>query len=206
MANKLGLWMTGMETDPDLAKRAMALSVKQKLKKQAPVTVYNPATLSLPKEKYHAVMLRERLHMIEDKAAMLHTIRACLKPDGYFVLTDYVLPEGTQTPSGAVQAWLDLLDTPAKLETASVYKQALSDQGFKSRAFQNETTAYRSMILRGWANLMDGLRRDELTQAFVGTMLREATYWVRLERALARGELIYLHALCVAEKQDPALS
>jgi cyclopropane fatty-acyl-phospholipid synthase-like methyltransferase len=203
MADKLNLWMTGMEADPELAKRAMALSVKQKLAKKAPVSNYDPAKLDLPKDKYHAVIMRERLHRVASKADMLKTIQASLKADGYFVLTDFALPNESARTAKSVTSWLDLQNDPITLWTTEDYKQALSELDFKPSIFQDESAQYRALILRGWARLVSGLERPELTRAFVDTMMREATYWVRLERALARGELIYLHTLCVARKPKP---
>lgn len=201
MADKLGLWMTGMEADPELAKRAMVFSVKHKLAKKAPISHYDPASLALPEEKYHAVILRERLHRVDDKANMLKTIQASLKSDGYFVMTDFALPDEAARPSKSVASRLALQDEPITLWTVADYREALSGLEFKSRIFKDESAQYRGLILRGWARLVDGLNRAELTRSFVDTMMREATYWVRLERALARGELVYLHTLSVAKKK-----
>jgi hypothetical protein len=134
---------------------------------------------------------------------MLKTIQASLKADGYFVLTDFALPNESARTAKSVTSWLDLQNDPITLWTTEDYKQALSELDFKPSIFQDESAQYRALILRGWARLVGGLERPELSRAFVDTMMREATYWVRLERALARGELIYLHTLCVARKPKP---
>lgn len=193
MVAALGLWITAADPDPELAKRAQQLSVKRGLGKRAPISAYDPDKLALPADKYHAVLLRERLYRMHDKQRVLNSICQSLKPKGSLVLTDFALANDAAGTSDPVTAWTAKLPQPAALWTVDAYRQALEDCGMQIRILDGNFTDYRAMILAGWSRLIDGLAREDLTREFVDTMMREAEYWLSLERALGSGALVYLH-------------
>ncbi|MBT3811113.1 MAG: class I SAM-dependent methyltransferase [Rhodospirillaceae bacterium] len=193
MVGGLGLWVTASDPDRELVGRAQKLSVRRGLAKRAPITVYDPDTLELPENKFHAVLLRERLFRMRDKQAVLKTIRMSLKTGGSLIMTDFVLATDKSGASDPVTAWTARETEAPHLWTMEACRDVLEGAGLQVRSFEDASTRYRQMILAGWAQFIDGLKREELTRDFVNTMMREAEYWVRLERALGSGELVYLH-------------
>ena len=113
LVGALGLWVTASEPETELAKRAQQISVKRGLGKRAPVSVYDPDNLSLPPNKYHAVLLRERLYRMHEKQNMLNIIRQSLKPKGSLILTDFALANDADADSDLVAAWLAKQPEPA---------------------------------------------------------------------------------------------
>tara|TARA_R110002110_G_scaffold85816_2_gene223453 strand:+ start:36688 stop:37677 length:990 start_codon:yes stop_codon:yes gene_type:complete len=200
MVGKLGLWVTASDPDRELVSRAQKLSVRRGLGKRAPITAYDPATLLLPENKFHAVLLRERLFRIQDKQAILETAHKSLKTGGSLILTDFVLATEQSSVADPVTAWLAKETEPPHLWTMDACRQVIEGVGLQIRTFDDASARYRQMILAGWAQFIDGLKREELTRDFVNTMMGEAEYWVRLERALGSGELVYLHCHALLPK------
>lgn len=197
LAKQSGLWMTGMEPDEELAERAHELSCAHGMARRAPITAYDPEKLRLPKRKYYVILMRERLYRVRDKGEALKTIRGALKPQGHLILADFALAQDSSAEAKAVTAWTALEPERPPLWTMEQYRRALRSVGVDLRVFEPDSERYRGLILGGWARLVDGLRREELTRPFVDNMMREAEYWVRLARALESGELVYLRAHCM---------
>ena len=204
LVGALGLWVTAADPDPELVKRAQQISVQRGLGKRAPIAVYDPDKLTLPANKYHAALLRERLYRMHDKQHVLNTIRQSLKPKGSLILTDFALANDAAGASELVTAWTAKLPQPAALWTMDAYREAIESTGMEIRILDGTFTDYRAMILDGWSRLIDGLTREDLTREFVDIMIREADYWLRLERALGSGDLVYLH--CHATVSGPAVT
>lgn len=193
LVGALGLWVTASEPDRELAKRAQQISKKRGLGKRAPITVYDPETLTLPANKYHAVLLRERLYRMQDKGHVLSTIRQSLKPKGSLILTDFALASDAAGDSALVSTWKAKHAEPPELWALETYREAVEGTGMTIHVLDGNFTDYRAMILTGWSQFIDGLTREDLTREFVNIMMREAEYWLSLERALGSGDLVYLH-------------
>lgn len=193
LVGELGLWVTAADPEPELVKRAQQISVKRGLGKRAPISVYDPDALTLPANKYHAVLLRERLYRMHDKQTVLNTIRQSLKPNGSLILTDFALASEADGASEQVATWRAKQPEPFQLWTVDAYRNAIEGTDMQIRILDGAFTDYRGMILAGWSRFIDGLKREDLTREFVDTMMREAEYWLSLERALGSGALVYLH-------------
>jgi SAM-dependent methyltransferase len=193
-----------MEPDAELAKRGHAISVKSGLAKKAPISAYEPSTLDLPESKYHAILLRDRLYRMDTRPEVLAKIRAALKPGGYFILTDFALPDDARREEATLTEWRELDPKAPSLWTASGYRAALKKLGYELRAFETDSQAYRDMVITSWTSFVDGLSQAELTESFVDEMMREAETWLRRGRALQSGALVHLHALARVPQQGPA--
>ncbi len=202
LANDMGMWVTGMEPDPELASAAHALSVKAGLSKQAPVMPYKPETLDLPEKKFHVVLLRERLFRMDSRPDVLAKIRATLKPGGYFVMTDFALPDDAKRSDTTVPQWLELNPDLPSPWTGSGYRRILNDLGFDIRSFETDNAPYCSMIFESWNRLIEGIDTEELTRPFVDRMMHEAEYWAYVDRALRAGALNYLKVLAMVPSED----
>lgn len=197
LAKHSGLWVTGMEPDTELAQRAQELSCAHGMARRSPITAYDPEVLRLPKRKYYAILARGRLYRVRAKTDALKAIRDALKPQGHLILADFALARESSAEAKAVAAWAALEPERPPLWTMEQYCQALRGAGMDLRVFEADSEHYRSLVLRGWARLVQGLKREELTRPFVDNMMREAEYWVCLARALESGELVYLRAHCM---------
>lgn len=162
--------------------------------------MYDPDALALPENNFHAVLLRERLFRMHDKQAVLGTIQKSLKIGGSLILTDFVLATEQSSIADPVTAWIARETEAHQLWTMDAFRNVIEGTGMQIRTFDDASTHYRQMILAGWARFIDGLKREELDRDFVDTMMREAEYWVRLERALGSGELVYLHCHALLPK------
>ncbi|MSO69178.1 MAG: class I SAM-dependent methyltransferase [Alphaproteobacteria bacterium] len=70
MASATGAWVTGYESNPELAEAGMELSTITGLAKRAPIQAYDPAAPSLKRNSCNAIVSVDSLHTIPDKPAL----------------------------------------------------------------------------------------------------------------------------------------
>lgn len=202
MVGGQGLWITAMEPNRELVNIGQSLSVKRGLAKRAPVLHYDPETLELPPQKHHAVLLRDRLFRMQSKHKLLEAIRQTLKPGGVLVLTDFAVDDDSSTDEGPLSDWFAQEPEKPVLWTVDAYRDILESMDMVVRTFETDASDYRRMIRAGWARLIDGLQREELSRDFVDIMMREAEYWLSVERALDAGDLIHLHIIASTPREE----
>ncbi|MEQ8604644.1 MAG: class I SAM-dependent methyltransferase [Marivibrio sp.] len=200
LAASLDLWITGFESDSELADHAMALSRKHGHERRAPIAALDEESFDLGEKRMDGVLMRERLFRFHNKQRALDCVFRALKPRGHLVLTDFVLADEAAAEDPAVSGWLkrEAAFGPTGREpalwTKADVKKALVAKKLDLRIFEDESEKYLGMIRGGWAHFVDGLDKGEMTRRFVDDMMREAEYWLHLGRALESGKLIYLRA------------
>lgn len=199
---ELGIWVTGLERNPELAAHAAALSRKHGLDRKVPITAYDPDTLSLKPSSFDGVLVRETLYAIPDRDAYLAKIADAIRPFGHLVLTDLMLADEKARADRTVGAWLKRDIADASPEVDGAYTERLEELGFDVRIEEDESDIYHSYVLQGWAQFVGGLTKGDLDRDLVSRMMVEAEYWVYLMRALQsrKVRLFRIHAI----KKPPA--
>ena len=95
-------------------------------------TVQDINKITLPSSHYDAVWASGSVHHFENLEHVFHQVHLALKPNGLFILNEYVGPSRFQFPSAqrqAIQACLDLLPPAYRQLSAQVAQARLSDGG-----------------------------------------------------------------------------
>ncbi len=198
---ELGVWVTGMERDAELAAHADEISNIKGVARQVPVSAYDPQTVAFKPASFDGALIREMLHELPLKSAFLRKVSEAIRPFGHIVITDLMLRDEEAAEDVNVKAWLTQEPENATPSVAGDYTQMLESMGFDVRVEKDESKTYTGQISRSWAEFVQGLSREDLTRDFVNQMMKEAEYWMARSRALESGALrLYrIHAIKDAE-------
>ncbi|MHA1566897.1 MAG: methyltransferase domain-containing protein [Alphaproteobacteria bacterium] len=195
ISKKSNIWITALESDPELATHAAQFCTRKGASKVA-VTSWQPASPKLPAKKYDCIYARESFYLIEDKQALLTALFEALKPGGQLLFSDYVLAADTEERA-PLTTWRRVEPGDPRPWDISAYRAALKKCDFKIRICNDETESQRRSILAGWSAFVEGLHRSDLTRDFVDHMMHEAELWLARMRAFEDGQLqvARIHAL-----------
>lgn len=184
LAAHSGAWITGYETDPDLAAAAQALSEKHKVEKKAEVRHLDPAKPQIRAGYYHHALALEALWRLPDKAPVLGALVAGVKPKGQVVLTDLVLGPPSPAAERAFAAWAQLEAAPPCLTGEKALGTLLGKEGLDIRICEDITARHISQTVAAWSAFVEELKRDRPSRPFATQVVAEA------ERCLRRIELL----------------
>lgn len=188
IATKFATYVTGLERDEALARRAMEMTTLQGMQKRAPVTVYDPDKLELRPHSFDAILARQATHMVADKEHLLGVLTPSLKARGHLLITDFVLEAKTRT-GPALDAWRRQQQRPVQLWTAAQYSECLTRLGMEIRVTEDTSSKLRRLILAGWAQMTNMVDLHGLPKQHLRAIVDEAERWVRTIEALDEGAL-----------------
>jgi SAM-dependent methyltransferase len=193
----LGVWVTGLERNPELARQAAVLSKMKGLDRKVPITAYEPARISLKPASFDGALIRETLYTTPDRETFLRKVADSIRPLGHLVLTDLMLTDEEARNDRRVKAWLKRDVADASPDIVGAYTPVLEELGFDVRVEEDESDIYNAYVLQGWATFVEGLSREDLDRELVSLMMIEAEFWVNLMRALQAGKvrLCRIHAI-----------
>lgn len=187
-----GLWISGFDISPDLAKAGMELSTMAGMAKKVPVESFDPAKPDW-KKKFDFVFAREAFYQIEKKEVVLLAIAKALKPAGQFLLTDLVVREkGLSSP--AIEAWKASEPNPVHPWSVDQYKAFFEKLSLPmSLSPQDLTESYCKLVIDGWWKAQDVIRRakesGKYDEAILAALVDEAERWAARTAALQSGDL-----------------
>jgi SAM-dependent methyltransferase len=199
VAEATGATVAGLERDPDLARRGMALALAAQVHRRAPVGVYDPEGFVLPRAHYDCALAREATYTVRDKERFLRVLMQGLKPQGAIVLTDFVLDRSVGG-RGQLADWAPLPDYPPFLWTLERYVDCLRSLGFEPFIVAQIGAAYRGMIITGWTRLARLPELRHLPRAHFLPIIDEAERAMRTIEALDNGLLRMVHIAAVARR------
>lgn len=192
LAKEFNVWIEGMESDEDLAKKAQELSVKVGMERRAPIRGFDPDTVELKKARYDAILLRESIFKFRRKDLFIKQVYDAMKPSGHLMLTDYVLKNSSSADSKEVRKWLDLQDPRPTLWSFDEWKHNIVKTRMNLHIHEDRTEEYRMMALTAWANYMGQLDADNLNRQRVNMLMETAQYWMSLIRAMEAGHIKFM--------------
>ena len=188
LASDWGAWVTAIEPDPDLTEAARRRAAQAGLGRRAQIEPGDLEAPMLKERAYDLVVSLERLFTVADKEGLFAAVAEALRPEGYLLFTDLVLP-GAEPPNDAVRRWF--LHEPERphLWTARQTIGHLNSLALEVRTAEDVTEEYRGLVLHGWYRFVSGLTKADLTPEWGGTILRECQYWLYRMAALESGGL-----------------
>jgi SAM-dependent methyltransferase len=184
LAAASGAWITGYETDPDLAEAAQALSEKHKLEKKAEIRPLDLANPQIRAGYYHHALALEALWRIPDKAPVLAALVGGVKPGGQVVLTDLALGPASPLAERAFNAWAQLEGVAPCLTGEKALTALLAKEGLDIRICEDITARHIGQTTAAWGSFVEELKRDRPARPFATQVVAEA------ERCLRRIDLM----------------
>ncbi len=188
MAEQIGIWVTGYETDENLLEIAKMRNQMAGMSKKAAISRFRPDAPKFKANGFNAALANESLTLIENKDVIIQSVAKSLRSNGHFIMVDYVLPSG-DPPNPNVMNWYNKEPEKPKLWTARRTYDTIKDAGLDVRVAEDFTSEYRSMVLNGWIKLLSGLTKKELTPDFAAVLIKECEFWIYRISALDSGGL-----------------
>ncbi|MDD9907284.1 MAG: class I SAM-dependent methyltransferase [Rhodospirillaceae bacterium] len=190
--------ITGMERDPEFADVA-AERVKQDGRRNIrPVTSYTPERLDLAGLKYDCILAREDFFSVEDKLALLGTLRNGLRQKGCLAFTDFVLAEADQNEGEVMREWHQTEPLTPKPWSLDEYRNALEGLNLNVVEFEDDSDYFRELVLHAWRRYVDSLETVSFDRTLVDALMGEAQLWLHRLRAIESGQLRVLRAIARA--------
>jgi cyclopropane fatty-acyl-phospholipid synthase-like methyltransferase len=186
---KFGVYITGLEPDPEIAARGMALSVSEGRGTYDAIAAYDPMTLTSSRV-YDCIVARETIYRVSDKAKFIRSIAACCKPKAQVSFTDYIVnPELRDKP--AIVAWRAFekgADPIGLLEMAEIWAKT----GISIRVHDDQTEYYKKEVKKGLVAfskfMASGVKPDEQTKAAIE---KRIMIWAHRIAAIDEGMKFY---------------
>lgn len=187
LADSFGIWVTGLERDPDLLKEANSRSRNVALEKKSPLNVFDPDQLDLKMQSADCIVSRELFHTVSGKKRLFGMMHAALKDRGQLLFTDYV--SGPSTTGTAFAEWAKGERVPSHPVPPQELQAIMKENGFNCRIAHDGTDDYRALIMSAWTNLARKLEQGAVPRHLLGRVMEEAERWTKLMRAFDSGEL-----------------
>lgn len=205
ISEAFGTYITGLERDPELARRGMEMSVAAGKQRHAPITQIDPETFELRTGAFDCILARGATYMIQDKERFMRVLILGLKQRGQLLLTDFVVdPALAKRPELAL--WTGLQPLKPTLWTLQQYADCFKSLGFDVRITEEITHDYKMQIVLGWDNLVQTVNIKTLPKPHKLQIVSEAERWVKTIIALDAGVVKAYRFYALAGSSRPPLS
>jgi SAM-dependent methyltransferase len=178
IAQALGVWVTGYESDPTLLSAATERSLRSGLARRAQVAAWDPESPSFERGFFHHGLALEPLR--EGLAeTTLAAVAQALKPGGHLVMLETVADNLLNPIDPLVAAWQRLdgrrLD---RLPAEATVTRALGRLGFDVRIVEDISSRHIQQSVAGWRDATRAMEQVKPNHREAVQMIREAELWL----------------------------
>ena len=195
LSKSTGCWVTGYERLPELVEEGADQANMAGMTKNASSEYYDPESLELDEDKFHAVVAKEEFTFVSDKGRMIDQIAGSLKANGLFMFTDYV-SVNADASAGDLDGWFGTQLGSASLWTEQDYVSKLEAAGLDIHVNEDFSDRYAEFIASGWKRYRDivtdlrvGSGSDQEKACLLHLVADAAEHWTRIAVSLGSGEL-----------------
>jgi cyclopropane fatty-acyl-phospholipid synthase-like methyltransferase len=199
IAQTYGAYVTGLERSPELAKRGMEMSVVANLAKRATISQYNPETIELRPNAFDCILARAATYNVVEKERLLRVVFQGLKQRGQLLFNEFVLDPG-HADRPELASWTTRESHPTQLWTIEQYSDCMTSLGFDIRVVEDISKAYQSLIVSGWARMIEEVNLKNMARNHKMTIIDEAELWTFRIAALQSGALRVYRVIALANK------
>jgi len=201
LIEETGVWITGYEPDPELAKMGRESMLRAGLKRKAPINHHSLKELKLKPKSFDAMLSLDTVHFVENKQALFTAVTQSLRVGAEMIFVCLVLPD-TNPPGPLVQAWAGQQPQTPHVWPGEAMLAMLNTLDLDVRPPNDVTRDYRNCVLKAWINFLSTMNRAEL-QDKAQDVVAECARWAALITALDRGALKVLRFSCtrIAERR-----
>jgi len=199
IAQTYGTYVTGLERSAARAKLGMEMSVVANLAKRAAISQYNPETIELRPNSFDCILARAATYNVVEKERLLRVVFQGLKQRGQLLLNEFVVdPALADRPELAV--WIKRESQPPHLWTIEQYNDCMTSLGFDIRVVEDISKTYQSLIVNGWAHMLEQVNLKQLPRSHKISVIDEAELWMHRLSALQCGALKVYRVIALANK------
>lgn len=187
ISEKFDIWITGLESDREIADAGMELSTMAGLAKRAPIHYFDMDRYEFRENSTDCVFSKESLYLVEDKDRLLKEIINMIRPRGQLLFTDYVLAEGAD--QRAVHAWAEGEPTRPNPWTMRDYEVALTEARLDIRIKEDITEQVYGIITASWARFLSGIKGKSVDKETSAAIADAVELWTRRTKAIDAGAL-----------------
>lgn len=178
VANHLGVWVTGFETDATLAAIGSERSIRTGLGRRAQIETWRPDSPEFGRSYYHHGLALEPLRD-GNFESVLTAIAGALKPGGQLTLVETTADTPLDPQDCSVAGWarLDHRD-PANLPSQAAVTRMLGRLGFEIRIVEDVSHRHIQQALFGWRQVVGGLEQLRPNARQAGPLVNEAELWL----------------------------
>lgn len=189
LADRLGVWVTALEPDGELALLGMERSVLAGAQKKVPVQAFDPRQPELRKSYFNVVYSYGELFKIPEKQTFLAALADTLRDHGQLLITDYVLTRDLD--DNELASWSKLEDEDLSPWTAQEYKARLGQLKFDIRIAKDETETHLKHIKTAWMTLLSDIQNTGLDPDMMDYLESEMEMWMNRVKLLEKGSLAF---------------
>jgi hypothetical protein len=188
VAAQLGVWVTGYESDPDLAALAMERNTRAGLGRRAQVEMWYPELPSFRSRAYHPALALEPLRHAKPEP-LFAAVTEALKPGGQVALTELVADRELDPSDPIVAAWCRVERRTPDLRTEHDITRILGRLGYDVRVAEDITQRHMRLAMIGWRNAVRKLRELRPAPARAALLVAEAELWLLRLRLAREGRI-----------------
>jgi hypothetical protein len=178
IASQLGAWVTGFESDPDLAGLAMERSSRSGFGKRAAIKTWDPAQPNFSRRSFHRALSLEALRGAPAGPILVAMFQA-LRPGGELMMVELVADDPLDPTDEALRTWSRLEGRPPAVPSQRAITAALGRLGFDVRITEDISLRHTQHALRGWHGVIRGMRDKKPNRAAAPVLVAEAELWLR---------------------------
>ncbi len=130
----------------------------------------------------------EALFCVKDKQACFNQLHAMMKPEGQFMMSDYML-DGTSLDDPALVEWMaEEPVEPVMLDVQQIRKM-LTNAGFEVSIAEDTTNEYKANVLKAFADYAAHTSRGAKSGHLHDWVLKEGELWTARVKAMEAGAL-----------------
>ncbi|HEY1933133.1 MAG TPA: hypothetical protein VGG99_14055 [Acetobacteraceae bacterium] len=191
IANKLGVWVTGFESDPGLVLAATERSIRVGLARRAQIENWDPAHPNFERNQFHHGMALEPLREAAAEPTLAALAQA-LKPGGQLVLTETVADAVLDPADPVIASWRRLEKRRAEpLPSEISITRVLGRLGFDVRIVEDVSQRHIRQALFGWRQVVRGMEHAPPSPRDAAQLVQEAEMWL-LRMKLLRARTLRL--------------
>jgi SAM-dependent methyltransferase len=189
VARNLGTWVTGLESDPDLAAASVKLVARAQLQKRITLKTWDPENPDfVPRSHHHCLALEPLLGSHPEP--ILDAVARALRPGGQLVMTALATAATLDLADPTVQRWATLeRRTPAEIPAAVAVTRMLGRVGLDVRIAEDMSTRHLEQAMLGWRVLLRDMGDDKPTRRQAAQLIAEAELWLMRRRLIRDGRL-----------------
>jgi len=142
-----------------------------------------------PKDKSaNVVYSAEALFCVKDKLALFERINGMLKPEGQFMMSDYML-DGLGEDDPNIQKWFEAEPNRPHLLDVQKTRAMMTKAGFEVSIAEDITEEYKTNVLHAFAEYARRTTRGEKSGHLHDWVLKEGELWTARVKAMESGAL-----------------
>ena len=185
VAEHTGAYVTAFEPIRELLAAGNELSAKHGQARKVRILPAPPTHFEARPKSVDALIGKEALLTIADKAELFSAVRKALKPGGQVTMTDYMLVGDANSED--YQSWLAYEPVTPHLLTPALTRARLEELGLEVRVLEDLTDEYRAAALGAFGEYAEKIRGEAPDEYKSAWALSEGELWSRRLSILQSG-------------------